>query len=309
MATKLPTCGLGDSRTDIIKMLSGKKWDSTHNVYVVDSKNKLRGVVHMWALFRAGPATKASEIMLPASYTLNPKDDQEKAVYHAIKEDVISIPVVDNQGQLMGVVTAHSIIDVMHDEHVEDTLITAGIRSKGSGIIKLATERTFRVVKSRAPWLLFGLSVGLGLGFITSLFEESLKTNVAIAFFVPVIAYIADSVGTQSETIAIRAIATLKIDFRMYLLRELSVGIVLGAMVGVLGGVGASLIAHSLQVGIVVATALFLASSIAAVLATIIPIIFKRLGKDPALGSGPLATAFQDAISVTVYLLLALWLL
>lgn len=309
MATQIPTCGVNDSRADIIRMLSGKKWDSMHNVYVVDGKNHLKGVVHMWALFKAESNVTASEIMLPANYTLDPNDDQEKAVYHAIKDDVISIPVIENSGRLIGVVTAHSIIDIMHDEHVEDTLITAGIHGKASNMVKLATERTFMVVRSRAPWLIFGLSMGLALGFITSLFEESLKSTVAIAFFIPVVAYIADSVGTQSVAIAVRALATQKINFGRYVLKELFVGVMLGVLVGVLGGLGATLISHSPRVGVVVALSLLVASSIATVLASTTPMVFKKLGKDPALGSGPIATALQDSISLTVYFLFAMWLL
>lgn len=309
MATKVPTCRPEDSRADIIKMLSGEKWESVHNIYVTNSKNKLLGIVHTWALFRAAGSTKAHEIMLPANYTLNPHDDQEKAVYHAIKEDVISIPVIDKSNALIGAVTAHSIIDVMHDEHVEDTLITAGIRGKASNVVRLATERSFMVVKSRAPWLVFGLSMGLALGFITSLFEESLKTTVAIAYFIPVVAYIADSVGTQSVAIAVRALATQKINFARYVFKELFVGVMLGVLVGVLGGIGATLISHSPRVGLVVALSLLVASSIATVLASTTPMVFKKLGKDPALGSGPIATALQDSISLTVYFLFAMWLL
>ncbi len=219
-------------------------------------------------------------------------------------KNIIAIPVVDGQGNFLGAVTAHSIVDIMHKEHVEDALLTAGIRG-GSNVVKLAAEHTSLIVRSRAPWLIFGLLVGLGLGFISSRFEESLQRTVAIAYFIPVVAYIADSVGTQSEAIAVRALAMLKVNQFAYLFKELLVGLVLGLIVGTLGGIGAMLIASSTKIGIVVALALFVASTIAAVIAALSPIIFKRLGKDPALGSGPLATALQDVISILVYFILA----
>lgn len=260
-------------------------------------------------LLSAKNDTIAKKLMQPVDESLNPDDDQEKAVYLAIRDDKIAIPVVNKDGALIGAVTAHSIIDVMHDEHVEDTLITAGIRGKTSHIVKLVSERSILIVKTRAPWLMFGLAIGLGLGFISSLFEDALKDTVAIAYFIPVVAYIADSVGTQSEAIAVRALATIKINYWLYLIKEFLVGILLGAIVGALGGLGAALISKNSEIGFVVALALFVACTIAAVLASATPMIFKLFGKDPALGSGPLATALQDAISVTVYFSIAMWLL
>lgn len=309
MATKVPTCKVTDTRSAVLDSLSGKKWESVHNVYVVDNSMRLKGIVHLWALLRADAQTRVEQIMLPADYVLKPSEDQERAVYEAIKQDVISIPVVDDKNELLGAVTAHSIIDVMHEEHIEDTLITAGIRGKSSNIVKLATERVILVVKTRAPWLIFGLTIGLLLGYISSLFEHALSSTVAIAFFIPVVAYIADSVGAQSVAIAVRALATQKLNFANYVLKELFVGVLLGVIVGILGGIGAALISKSIEVGFVVSLALLVASSIASVLASVMPMLFKKLGKDPALGSGPIATALQDSISITIYFLFATWLL
>jgi magnesium transporter len=165
------------------------------------------------------------------------------------------------------------------------------------------------VVQSRAPWLIVGLFVGLGLGLISSWFEESLQKTVALAYFIPVVAYIADSVGTQSEAIAVRALATVKLDYKGYLFKELLVGVTLGVLMGLIGGLGATLIGKSLQIGLVVGLSLFVASAVASVVASLLPILFKISGKDPALGSGPLATALQDVISVIIYFAFAITLI
>jgi magnesium transporter len=141
------------------------------------------------------------------------------------------------------------------------------------------------------------------------MFENTLQESVAVAYFVPVVAYIADSVGTQSEAITIRALATQKVKFVSYTLRELVIGLGLGVMLGALGAVGAAIIGRSLALGLVVGLSLLAASTIAAVLASVVPIVFKMLGKDPALGSGPIATALQDVISVLVYFIFATLLL
>jgi magnesium transporter len=147
------------------------------------------------------------------------------------------------------------------------------------------------------------------LSVISSQFEATMQETIALAFLPPVIAYIADSVGTQSEAIAIRAFAITDVDYGSYIQQELLVGIALGAMIGILGGVGATVIATSPQIGFIVGLSLFVSSAVATVLASVIPIGFILLDVDPALGSGPLATALQDAFSIAIYFLLALTLL
>jgi magnesium transporter len=308
MSTVIPTCSPHDTHKNIMQQLASKKWDNIDYIYVVDADDKLRGSIAMQILLQSENTSLASSMMQPIQLSLNPNDDQEKAVFLAVKDDVISIPVVNDSGHFLGVVDAYKIICVMHDEHIEDSLMTAGIHKK-SNITKLATSRIHMIVNARAPWLIVGLAAGLGLGFISSWFEESLTKTVAIAYFIPVVAYIADSVGTQSETIAVRALAVMRVNYALYLLKELAVGLMLGILVGVLGGLGAILIAKSAIIGLAVGLSLLVASTVASVLASLIPIIFKALGKDPALGSGPLATALQDVISVLVYFLFAVALI
>lgn len=306
MATQIPICRPHDTHENIMQQLASEQWDSIHDIYVVDANNRLQGYIPLEKLIQSHRTSYASSLMIPVKISLSPDDDQEKAVFLAVKEDIIRIPVINKSHHLVGIVSPHSLIDVMHDEHIEDMLLTAGVHSKGSSVAKLATNRVELIAKTRAPWLFVGLIAGLGLGLISSWFEETLSKTVAIAYFIPVVAYIADSVGTQSEAIAVRALATMKINYTQYLLKELAVGILLGLGVGVLGGIGAIFIANSVNIGIVVGLSLLVASTIASILASLIPIIFKVLGKDPALGSGPLATAMQDVISVLVYFLFAI---
>lgn len=302
MSKNVPTCRPDDTQGTLMSIISSRKWASVHNIYVLDELGKLRGLVRLDKLLRAPRNATVESLVSSIKVALHPGDDQEKAVFEAIKNDIIAIPVTDEGDHFMGAVTADTIINVMHEEHVEDTLVTAGFHGKASNILKLATERTLLIVRNRAPWLIFGLSVGLGLGIISSFFEEQLQANVAIAYFIPVVAYIADSVGTQSEAIAVRALATLKIKDSLYLIKELLVGLVLGVIMGVLGGIGAYFIAGgSFAIGTAVGLSLLVASFIAAALASAIPMTFKALGKDPALGSGPLATALQDVISIVIY--------
>ena len=293
----------------MLRHITEKSWDSIDAVYVLDKDGRLKGQIDMASRIQPDRREPASAVMEQVKVSLGPHADQEEAVFVAVKHDVRSIPVTDHEGRFLGAVTAAGIIDIMHDEHLEDSILTAGIRGKGTSIVKLASSRIRLVVNARVPWLLVGVMVGLGLGLISSWFEESLERTVAIAYFIPVVAYIADSVGTQSEAIVIRAMALLQVNYALYLLKELAVGFLLGLTVGIIGGIGAALIARSIAIGIVVALSLLAASTVASVLASLIPITFKLLGKDPALPSGPLATAVQDVISVVIYFLFAVAIL
>jgi magnesium transporter len=295
--------------SDILKDIAATSWDDIRYAYVLDEHRKLIGVVDLARSSRSHTDASVGELMTAPLVTVHPHADQEKAVLLTIKSDVTALPVVDSDGTFLGAVVARTIIDIMHQEHLEDALLSSGIRGHGSHILKLATSRYKEVVKARVPWLIFGAAAGIGLGLIASLFEKTLQESVALAYFVPVVAYIADSVGTQSEAITVRALATLKIKPRSYMLREFVVGLVLGIILGTIGGAGAMLISGSFDIGLVVVVSLLFASTIASVLASLIPIAFKALGKDPALGSGPLATALQDVISVLVYFVVAVALL
>lgn len=302
MSTKLPVASPKDNLADIADRLVNQEFDSIDTVYVVGHSQALEGLIDMRQVAGRQPSALAGDLASKPPVTLRPQADQEKVVYEAIKHDTVAIPVVDKQGSFLGAVTAHTLVDVLHQEHLEDAMITAGVRSShGAGVFG---GRLKLLVRARAPWLVIGLLAGLLLSFITSWFEASLQESIAIAYFIPVVAYVAGSVGAQSGAIAVRALALLKINYLRYLLKELSIGLILGVIVGAVGLTGAWLIAGSWDIALAVGLALALAGVMAAVLAAVIPFIFGLFDKDPALGSGPIATATLDVISVVAYFLI-----
>ena len=307
-STRVPTCHREDSVATIRERLVGHSWDSMDTVYVL-ADEKLVGRIDVTALFQSDPTAHAADLMEPARARLRQFGDRERAVYLAIKKDRDEIPVVDRHGGFIGAVTSQTIIDTMHRQHIDEILMRAGVKKGGHRMTDLVAGRVGMAVRSRVPWLLFGLLAGLFLSIIASQFEGTMRETIALAFFPPVIAYVADSVGTQSETIAIRAFAVTDIEYRAYLQQELFIGIIIGLILGALGGVGATVIADSASIGGIVALSLFVSSAVATVLASLIPMGFLKLDIDPALGSGPLATALQDAFSIAIYFLLALTLL
>lgn len=305
MVTSVPIVKSSDTVSDVMKILSGKDWGDVYTVFVLSERETLIGLISVSKILASKKNETAEHLMAKPELTIAPSLSQEKVVIEAIKADIDSVPVVDKEGKLLGVILADKIIDVLHAEHLEYFLRSSGIRGKGSHILELATSNLIFNLKARIPWLIVGLLVGIGLGMIARGFERTLQQNIALAFFIPVIAYIADSVGTQTETIFIRAVSVLKINIFTYLLKELFIGMIIGIFLGVLGGIGAVIISQTLIIGLVVGISLFLAVAIATVLACLIPITFKVFHKDPALGSGPLATALQDILSLSIYFIVA----
>src|SRR3989338_1143476 len=153
----------------------------------------------------------------------------------------------------------------------------------------------------RMPALLVGLLLGFVLSFMTSVFEELLTTNVQTVFFLPFIVYMADAVGTQSQTIYVRDLGRGKAKFLTYLLKETALGIILGSVFGVISFVVISLWLGSAELAIAVAIAELATIGTAPVVAIIVTEVLELEHKDPALGAGPIATVIQDAISVLVF--------
>ena len=305
MSINVPLCAPTDSYVAVVKSLSRKNWDSVRNIYVVGSNHVLEGIIDIAQVSHDDVAIKAKDIMQPPGATLGPKADQEKAVFIAVRDDVVAIPIIDPSGVFLGAVTAHALIDIMHEEHIEDAMLTAGVRKKGSHALQLAGARTYTMFRSRAPWLIFGLLIGMGLGLLSSLFEDTLEESIALAYFIPVVAYVAGAVGAQASAIAIRAMATTRVNNAKYLAKEILIGILLGLLLGSLGWMGAWAISGSISIAVVVGVALASACLISSFFASVIPMAFRALKKDPALASGPLATAVQDVASILTYFLLA----
>lgn len=170
---------------------------------------------------------------------------------------------------------------------------------------ELVNARFWDLIKIRFPWLVIGLLGGLIASLVVSEFETTLRENIALAFFIPVIAYMSDAIGTQTETVFIRALSNLQFSITKYISREIMVGAILGSAFGILAGVAGFLIGGSLKIGEVVGISLFLSMTVATGLACVTPITLRKLKQDPAVGSGPFTTALQDIVSLVIYFTVA----
>lgn len=168
-----------------------------------------------------------------------------------------------------------------------------------------ATEKVSLLLRLRIPWLILGLIFGTISVLFIGQFETLLSEKIQLSFFIPVIVYMSDAVGTQTESIYVRNLAKKQIRFTKYLVKELILGVVMGSLFGVMIGVFAYLWLKSTDIALTVALAMFASVSVSTVVALVIPNILYRERTDPALGAGPFATVIQDSISIVIYFLIA----
>ncbi|MFH1234639.1 MAG: magnesium transporter [Candidatus Diapherotrites archaeon] len=304
MSTALPVVGLHDSIGGIRKMLSEKiaSFDTISYIYVVDGEKRLAGLFSIKEVFRAKETSKASEIMRTDIVTARPHTDQEEVAILALTKDMKNIPVVDKNGVFLGTVRSRTILNILNSEHVEDFLKLAGIHSIPSKALHASPGH---LVKARMPWLLLGLLGGIAAAQVTTFFEAPLKEYFVLAAFMPLIVYMADAIGTQTETLFIRNLAMQKFSLKEYFFREAKVGTAIASILGAMLFVVALALNNLPRIAIILGISMFVTGLIAVFVPIIIVVAFQKMKKDPAMGSGPFATVLQDIISLAVYFTIA----
>jgi magnesium transporter len=208
--------------------------------------------------------------------------------------------VNDEGGRFLGIVLAHRLIPLLVSEHEIDLARLGGFLRGARRARTASEEPVLRRVWHRAPWLLVGLAGVVIAAKIVGVFKEELESTLALAFFLPGIVYMADAVGTQTETLVVRGLSVGISVGRMVRLETLT-----GAFVGALLAAAifplAWLITGESRVALVVSVSLLTASSVATIVAMSLPLLIDRFGFDPAFGSGPLATVVQDLLSILIY--------
>lgn len=161
------------------------------------------------------------------------------------------------------------------------------------------------LIEHRLPWLAVGLAGGMVLTVISAKFESLLSQNIGLAFFIPVIVYMASAVGTQTDTVYIRNLDKKRTSFSIYMVKEFALGVFLGILFGTIAGSFAYLVFRSFDLALSVGLSMAITMAIAPVIALIVPTLLKREHKDPAIGTGPFVTVIQDFISLTAYFTIA----
>lgn len=227
--------------------------------------------------------------------------DQEKLASLALHHGVASLPVVDADGRLVGVVGPKALMGILRREHVEDIHHLAGITREAAQARHAIEDPPMRRVRHRLPWLLVGLLGSALATWVVAGFEAALSKQPMLAFFVPGLVYLADAIGTQSEAVAVRGLSLSHVGLPRLLGGELRTGALIGAVLGLLAWPLIWLAFGDPRLAAAVAIALASASMVASVLGLLLPWVLARFGSDPAYGAGPLATIVQDILSLLIY--------
>lgn len=276
-------------------------------IYVVDDNGRLRGVVTLRQLILAGPNQTLREIMTREVWKVHVDTDQEEVAQLVAHYNILAIPVVDQQDVLVGIVTVDDIIDVIHEEAMEDLAYLSG---SSKPLHTLIDASPVEISKARLPWLVTALFGGLLSGSIINYFTGTLVEFISLSIFIPVIMAMGGHHGIQTSTVFIRGLATGEIHTLWGpLWKEFRVGCIMGAVCGLSLGVVGALWLGSWMFGIVAGTAMFFALNTSAMMGVLLPAFFNRIGVDPAITAGPFITAIQDVTGLVLYLGLATLLL
>jgi magnesium transporter len=274
-----------------------------HSIYVTDKQGKLKGRLSLKDLLTAPERAHISDIYIPKVDYVNVHTEGEEVARIMQKYDLEAIPVVNEQGILVGRITIDDIVDFIKEEAEKDYQMAAGISKDVE-----ADDGILKQTRARLPWLLIGMFGGLGAASIISGFQEILETFPRILIFVPLIQATAGNVGVQSSAIVVQGLAndTLKGNIFSRLLRESGLALVNGLAIALIvlfisHFVFATSYLESISIGVALISVILMA----ALIGTFIPIILDRRGIDPAVATGPFITTSNDVFGILTYFLIA----
>lgn len=299
MTTEVPCASEEHTVSETLSTLRLRAWAELGHIYLVDAQRRLAGQVPIERVLMADGATSLSTLRGAPPIEVQPDENAETVALRAVERHDADVAVVDRHHHFLGIIPIGRLLALLHEEHVDNFLRFGGVSDMHPD--PLAKQDTIAAFRSRIPWLLIGLAGGFLAGGIAAFFELALRQEIALAFFLPLVVYMADAVGTQTETVLVRALAYGKISVASQLLRESMVGSMLGGAIGLVAGVALWMLDGRPAIALVVALTLALTALVATMVASLLPLGLSRLGIDPALASGPVATVLQDLLSVAIY--------
>jgi len=282
--------------------------ETIYTIYITDDAGKLEGVISLRDLLIAMPSAKIENVMQKVAASVSTDTDQEEVARLLQRLDWLSVPVVDTENRLVGIVTIDDAIDILEEEATEDILDAAGF----ADVAGKETDRSWILTKGslpkiwlvRLPFLLIALAGGIAAGFIIEGFEEMLEAVIVVAFFIPVILDMGGSVGSQSSTVFARGVVLGHINTKGFFkpfLKEVWVGLTIGIISGCLAAV-IILIWQGIPIlALVVGLALATTMTVAAALGFLTPFITMKLKLDQAAASAPIITTIKDITGLFIY--------
>ncbi|MCH8519427.1 MAG: magnesium transporter [Nanoarchaeota archaeon] len=306
ISKNIPICYSNEKISDIKKYLFDKirDYDTIDYIYVLNKDETLEGVISSHEMFSITSDSLIKDHSIKKIVKAHKHTDPEKIAYLAINNNIKSVPIVNKKNKLIGVVKSETILHILYKENQEDFLYLEGINPEYVDKIKdLSIWKNFTL---RVPWIIVGLIGGLFAAQIIGSFESVLQEELMIAAFIPLVAYIANAVGSQTQTLYIRSLAIHnEVPMLKYSIKQILISFLIAIACWIVIMIISSIIWDSQLLGVIVGLAVFCSIILATVFALLIPFILMKLDKDPAIGSGPFTTIIQDILSVLIYFYIA----
>jgi magnesium transporter len=282
--------------------------EQIYAVFVVDPQDRLVGMLSLKTLLLSQARSVVSDLMDREYHWVSPDVDQEEVGRIMQHYDLVSLPVVNASGRLLGRITIDDVVDVIREEAEEDIQRMSGIATGNEEL----DASVFLVSRGRLPWLLLGLVGTIMAGFVVTQFEASLAEAVVLASFMPIMTAMAGNAAIQSSAITVQGLASGRLwtgDAFGRLGKELAVAFVNGVALAFTLAVFVSLIGfgggNSIHLALVVSLSLFIIILLATTNGALVPVLLARMGVDPAVAMGPFVTTSNDILGLTVYFLIA----
>ena len=303
MSTEYIAVNENTTQKEIIDGIRSKVSDGSisqiYSVFVTNDDGILSGYISLQNLILALPHELALSFMDRHVVSVNALMDQEEVVRIAQKYDLVTIPVVDENEQMIGKITFDDVHDVFEMEKHEDQ----GLMS-GTGSEEVLERSVIKTTRDRIPWLFFGLLGGIISAYVIRFFQPALDKVITLAFFIPVVACTAGNISIQSSSITVRGLATgeiLLFDSWKRILKELKVSLINGIIISLIMAIVTSLLFTDVQLALVLSFSFLFISIIAGLVGSATPLILYRLNIDPALATGPFITTANDILGLLIY--------
>lgn len=286
----------------------GKNMKGIHYLYVADDDYRLVGVLSLRELITADGREKIADIMTREVISVPVEMDQEETVKVMQDYDVVALPVINQVGQMIGIIHAEDVLDVMQAEATEDfhkmaTVADLPVNIKKAGI--------FSIFSRRIGWLIILVFMNVFSGAGIAYFEDTIAASIVLVFFLPLLIDSGGNAGSQSATLMIRSMAVGDVELKDWshlFTKEIIVAILLGgAMALAVSGIG--FLRGGADIAVIVASSMFVVVIIGSLIGMTLPFVFSKINIDPATASGPLVTSFADIAGVLIYFYIATWYL
>ena len=284
---------------------TGRSAETIYALPVTDDRRRLLGALGLRDLVLAEPTTLIGDLMDTDVYSARVDTDREEVARLVREADLLALPIVDSEGRLVGIVTVDDAMEVLEEEETEDVARAGGAEPLRRPYLSTSV---LQIARSRVIWLLVLIVAASLTVQVLDAFQATLSREVTLALFIPLLIGTGGNTGAQAATTVTRAIAVGEVrfgDMAVVILREARVGLLLGLMLGALAFLPAWLFSGSREIAIVISVTLLSICTLAAFVGSLLPLVAKRIGVDPAVMSAPFISTLVDATGLIIYFLIA----